>query len=106
MVGRELRTWDGERGTVWEGLNIGSSFYIKEDSLCWLDGCDLHVYNLVSGQDQVNTLGSDDTGNFIVFDGQYYDLRIPRKSSRHNFSITIIFSRLVIPPKKSAFPQN
>ena len=73
VVGRELRTWDGERGTVWEGLNIGSSFYIKEDSLCWLDGCDLHVYNLVSGQDQVNTLGSDDTGNFIVFDGQYYD---------------------------------
>ena len=68
VVGRELRTWDGERGTVWEGLNIGSSFYIKEDSLCWLDGCDLHVYNLVSGQDQVNTLGSDDTGNFIVFD--------------------------------------
>lgn len=70
QVGTELRTWDGERGTVWDGLITNATSYVKDGSLCWRSGGKFHVFDLESGEEQTFPMDEEDVDSYIVANGQ------------------------------------
>lgn len=71
QVGMELRTWDGVRGTVWEGLLTSHEYYVKDDSLHWYSGDSFHIFDMKTGDEQIYSLEKG-ISNYIVVDGCVY----------------------------------
>ncbi len=69
QTGTELRTWDGEKGTVWDGLITSNTSYVKDGSLCWRAGQKFHVLDLESREEQTFPM-EEDVNSYIVVNGQ------------------------------------
>ena len=68
QTGTELRKWNGERGTVWDGLIFMPSgqHYIKEGNFHWIDFDGFHIWNSVSGEDKLYPLEFENSGQYIL----------------------------------------
>lgn len=55
QVGTELRKWNGERGTVWDGLLLMpfDEYFIKNGKFHWRDAAGFHIWEPVSGQEEI-----------------------------------------------------
>lgn len=53
-TGMELRSVDGERGTVWEGLQPKHAYYIKDGGIHWMDQDGFHIWDIASEQDKIS----------------------------------------------------
>lgn len=70
QTGTELRTWDGEKGKVWDEWITGNTGYVKDGNFCWRSGEKFHILNLESEEEQTFPVDKEDINSYIVANGQ------------------------------------
>lgn len=71
-IGMELRKWDGERGSVWEGLFPSYTYYVKDGGIHWLDVDGFHVWDIASEQDKVYPVEYEKAGQYLLVGGRLF----------------------------------
>lgn len=70
QTGTELRTWDGEKGKVWDELITNDTSYVKDGNFCWRSGGKFHILDLESEEEQTFPVDEEDINSYIVANGQ------------------------------------